>query len=147
MGSPSVPRMLRQANCGHCRNKYGQVPVLSYNLKIDLIVILLIIAAFVLQSGILLVLAFVPVLFNVMTPYSKLDERDYEEYDIWIRNVISKPKLSDNRNWTFWQFTNRDKLDGYKGKEKYIDVNVFHGSREEYDTYLKNNTYKTPFDR
>ena len=44
-------------------------------MKIDLIVILLLIVAFVLQSGILLVLAFVPVLFNVMTPYSKLDDR------------------------------------------------------------------------
>lgn len=73
--SPSVPRMLRQANCEHCRNKYGQVPVFSYNLKIDLIVIVLLVVAFVLQSGILFVLAFVPILFNVMTPYSKLDDR------------------------------------------------------------------------
>ena len=73
--SPSVPRMLRQANCGHCRNKYGQVPVLSYNLKIDLIVILLLIAAFVLQSGFLFVIAFVPVFFSVFTPYAKLDDR------------------------------------------------------------------------
>lgn len=72
---PSVPRMLRQANCEHCRNKYGQVPVFSYNLKIDLIVIVLLVVAFVLQSGILFVLAFVPILFNVMTPYSKLDDR------------------------------------------------------------------------
>lgn len=75
MVSPSVPRMLRQANCEHCRNKYGQVPVFSYNLKIDLIVIVLLVVAFVLQSGIPFVLAFVPILFNVMTPYSKLDDR------------------------------------------------------------------------
>ena len=66
----------------------------------------------------------------------------YEEYDIWIRNVISKPKLSDDRMWTFWQYTNRERLKGYNGKEKYIDVNVFNGSPEAYFAYLDNDTYK-----
>ncbi len=75
VGSPSVPRMLRQANCGHCRNKYGQVPVLSYMLKISLIVILLLILAFIFQSGFLLVVAFVPIFFTVLIPYSKLDDK------------------------------------------------------------------------
>lgn len=42
---------------------------------------------------------------------------EYEECDIWIRNVISKPNLSDDRAWSFWQFTNRGRLKGYKGKE------------------------------
>ncbi|MBR4016259.1 MAG: hypothetical protein IKK11_00390 [Oscillospiraceae bacterium] len=75
VGSPSIPRMLRQANCSHCRNKYGQVPVLSYMLTIDVIVILLLILAFVFQSGFLFVIAFVPILFSVLMPYSKLDSK------------------------------------------------------------------------
>ena len=75
VGSPSVPRWLRQANCGYCRNKYGQVPVLSYMLKIDLIVFLLLILAFIFQSGFLFVIAFVPIFFTVLMPYSKLDDR------------------------------------------------------------------------
>lgn len=75
VGSPSVPRWLRQANCGHCHYKYGQVPVLSYMLKIDLIVILLLIVAFVLQSGFLFVVAFFPTFLCVLMPYSKLDDR------------------------------------------------------------------------
>lgn len=61
----------------------------------------------------------------------------YEEYDIWIRNVITKPSLSDNRQWTFWQYTNREQLEGYEGKEKYIDMNVFYGTREEFSNYGK----------
>lgn len=65
--------MLRQANCGHCRNKYGQVPLLPYVLKIAIIVILLLILAFVFQSGFLFVIAFVPIFFTVLMPYSKLD--------------------------------------------------------------------------
>ena len=75
VGSPSVPRWLRQANCGYCRHKYGQVPLLPYVWKIDITVILLLIAAFIFQSGFLFVIAFVPIFFTVLMPYSKLDDR------------------------------------------------------------------------
>ena len=83
-----------------------------------------------------------PIIYATEKSYELYLTNDYEEYDIWIRNVISKPKLSDNREWVFWQYTNRDKLDGYKGKEKYIDVNVFNGTIEKYSEYLKSRTYK-----
>ncbi len=83
-----------------------------------------------------------PIIYATEKSYELYLTSDYDEYDIWIRNVISKPKLSDNREWVFWQYTNRDKLDGYKGKEKYIDVNVYNGNVEEYSEYLKNRTYK-----
>lgn len=85
-----------------------------------------------------------PIIYATETTYDLYLSDDYKEYDIWIRNVISKPKLTDDRSWTFWQFTNREKFDGYKGKEKFIDVNVFNGSKEEYTSYLEKNTYKTP---
>ena len=85
-----------------------------------------------------------PIIYATEKSYELYLSNDYEKYDIWIRNVISKPKLSDNREWVFWQYTNRDKLDGYNGKEKYIDVNVFNGKVDEYSEYLKNRTYKEP---
>lgn len=59
----------------------------------------------------------------------------YEEYDIWIRNVLTEPNLSDGRAWTFWQYTNRDSLPGYDGEERFIDVNVFNGNREAFQQY------------
>lgn len=72
----SVPRMLRIANCGHCRHKYGQVPVFRHELKIICIVVLVAILALFLRSGMLLVLAFTPLLFGlIFTPYSKLDDK------------------------------------------------------------------------
>lgn len=83
-----------------------------------------------------------PIIYATEKSYKLYLSDDYEEYDIWIRNVISPPKLSDNRTWTFWQYTNRDKINGYDGEEKYIDVNVFNGSLEEYNSYLESNTYK-----
>ncbi len=84
-----------------------------------------------------------PIIYATEKSYALYLSDDYKEYDIWIRNVLSKPELSDNRAWTFWQYTNRERLEGYTGKEKYIDVNVFGGSIQEYDEYLENNTYKT----
>lgn len=85
-----------------------------------------------------------PIIYATEKSYELYLSNDYKEYDIWIRNVISKPELSDNGMWTFWQYTNRERFEGYNGKEKYIDVNVFNGSAKEFSAYLDNNTYKTP---
>lgn len=76
-----------------------------------------------------------PIIYATEKSYGLYLAGAYEEYDIWIRNVISKPNLSDDRDWRFWQFTNRGRLHGYKGKEKYIDINVFNGSAEEFLSY------------
>ena len=83
-----------------------------------------------------------PVIYATEKSYELYLSNDYEKYDIWIRNVILRPELSDDRTWTFWQYTNRDRLEGDNGEEKYIDVNVFNGSREDYNLYLENNTYR-----
>lgn len=82
-----------------------------------------------------------PIIYATEKSYELYLSGGYEEYDIWIRNVITKPKLSDGREWKFWQYTNRDRLSGYSGEEKYIDVNVFCGSAEEFDQYLTENSY------
>lgn len=44
-------------------------------------------------------------------------------YDIWIRSVYSVPP--DGAAWTFWQYSNRMKLDGYSGEER-IRINQLH---------------------
>ena len=41
------------------------------------------------------------------------------------------PTLSDDRAWTFWQYSNRDRLDGYDGEESFIDMNVFDGDLDD----------------
>lgn len=60
---------------------------------------------------------------------------EFDEYDLWIRNVVSTPSLAEGQTWTFWQYTNRERLAGYHGKETFIDINVFHGSQAEFDAY------------
>ena len=76
-----------------------------------------------------------PILYATEESYECYLLGAYEEYDIWIRNVIAKPHLSDNRAWTFWQYTNRGRLDGSAGEEPFIDINVFRGTAEEFSRY------------
>ena len=83
-----------------------------------------------------------PIIYATESAYRLYLSGDYKDYDIWIRNVITKPRLSDNRGWTFWQYTNRERLKGYKGEEKYIDMNVFYGSTVEFDEYLNSRGYQ-----
>lgn len=78
-----------------------------------------------------------PIIYTTEDTYGLYLSGDYEAYDIWIRNVLTKPELSDGRSWTFWQYTNRKRLDGYNGEEKFIDVNVFYGSEEEFKAYVR----------
>lgn len=76
-----------------------------------------------------------PILYATEDSYECYLAGAYEEYDIWIRNVITKPRMSDNRAWTFWQYTNRGRLYGYAGEEPFIDINVFRGTDEEFSRY------------
>ena len=81
-----------------------------------------------------------PVLYATKASYELYLAGDYKEYDIWIRDVVTHPSLSDGREWTFWQYTNRERLDGYQGEERFIDMNIFHGTEEEFLHYAKTGT-------
>ena len=76
-----------------------------------------------------------PIIYATEKSYSLYLDGAYEDYDIWIRNVYIPPGLSNGRNWTFWQYTDKGYLEGYQGVEKYIDINVFCGTREEFQAY------------
>lgn len=76
-----------------------------------------------------------PIIYATEKSYKLYLADAFQEYDIWIRNVITSPHLSDHREWTFWQYTNRGKLEGYQGDENYIDMNVFRGSSEDFLNY------------
>lgn len=76
-----------------------------------------------------------PIIYTTQRAYKKYLAGGYEEYDIWIRNVLTSPKLSDSREWRFWQYSDRGQLKGYSGEERFIDLNVFNGTREEFERY------------
>lgn len=79
-----------------------------------------------------------PILYVTHQSYRLYIAGTYDEYPIWIRNIYTAPGLFLNRDWTFWQYSDHMKLEGYFGEEEYIDVNVFHGSLEEFYRFPDN---------
>lgn len=78
-----------------------------------------------------------PVIYVTEKSYEMFLAGGFEEYDIWVRNVITAPALADERDWTFWQYTNRAVLSGYQGEEKFIDLNVFAGTEKQFEVYIE----------
>lgn len=74
-----------------------------------------------------------PIIYATKKSYKLYIDGEFSQYDIWIRSVITKP----SQDWTFWQYTNRERIPGYRGDEKYIDFNVFRGTAEEFQKYGK----------
>ena len=73
-----------------------------------------------------------PVIYTTKDFYSGI-RAAFPEYELWIRSVYSAP--AGEIEWTFWQYSNRTRLEGYAGDEKFVDMNVFGGTEEEFLRY------------
>ena len=74
-----------------------------------------------------------PIIYTTNGVYGDLIKDDFDDCDLWIRNVYFKP--SPSVEWTFWQYTDTAVLDGYAGEERCIDMSVFCGTKEEFSRY------------
>lgn len=72
-----------------------------------------------------------PIIYTTQSTYDKYFEGDPPDCDLWLRNVYREPA----GDWTFWQYDAHTVLDGYRGEEKFIDMNVFRGTKEEFENY------------
>lgn len=72
-----------------------------------------------------------PMLYATYKVYYNYLAEDFGEYPLWIRNVYFSPNVDMRGDWTIWQYSDTEVLEGYQGQEKYIDCNVFCGSRKE----------------
>lgn len=59
---------------------------------------------------------------------------DYKDYKIWIVDLDNNwaETLPNGEEWTFWQYSHRNILDGYQGSETFIDMNVYNGTYNEF---------------
>ncbi|MDO8147477.1 GH25 family lysozyme [Isoptericola sp. b515] len=71
-----------------------------------------------------------PIIYTTQEIRSSYLGEDYDRYPLWIRSVALTPDLP-RHDWEFWQYSDRDHLDGYDGEEEHIDMNVFDGSLAE----------------
>ncbi|MCI4669217.1 MAG: glycoside hydrolase family 25 protein [Bacteroidia bacterium] len=75
-----------------------------------------------------------PILYVMADFYRAYVMNDFKSNPIWFRNIWSKPRLRDQREWTFWQYSNRGRLAGIDG---YVDLNVFKASEEEFYRFME----------
>lgn len=68
-----------------------------------------------------------PIIYCTGTAYSLYHE-GFDGCLLWERNVYFHPL---HNNWTFWQYSDSEILDGYSGEEKHIDMNMFKGSSDD----------------
>ena len=75
-----------------------------------------------------------PVIYTTFDYYDQIHAA-LPDCDIWIRSVYGAPPKGVS--WTIWQYSNRNRLKGYSGPERFIDMNVFAGTEAEFDQYGK----------
>jgi len=54
----------------------------------------------------------------------------YPVQRLWIRSTWCKPRVPVTGSWTFWQFTDRQRV---RGIHTLVDVNAFAGSKSDFD--------------
>lgn len=77
-----------------------------------------------------------PLIYTTYRVYHQYIKDDFCDYPLWIRNVYYSPNLDLKGRWQFWQYSDTAVLEGYVGKEKCIDLNVFYKDKEEFEAYL-----------
>ncbi|MDE6035431.1 MAG: glycosyl hydrolase family 25 [Ruminococcus sp.] len=70
-----------------------------------------------------------PIIYTTFPVYMRYVRKNFSDYPLWIRNVNIEPDLMD---WKFWQYCDKGELYGYTGEEKYIDLNVYNGTIEQF---------------
>lgn len=75
-----------------------------------------------------------PIIYVNLHFYNLYIKDEFDDYLVWIAHYNTpQPRMSD-RNWHFWQHTDKGKVGGIK---HYVDLNVFNGSLEELNAICK----------
>lgn len=79
-----------------------------------------------------------PVIYATMEAWEPYIRGKFDAYPLWIRDIWKEPRLENQteegkeRGWTFWQYTNRGRLEGFSGEERFVDLNVFFGNEDQW---------------
>ena len=79
-----------------------------------------------------------PILYATYRSYQLyLSGGAYRDYPLWISSPMVSPLFHD---WDFWQYSHGAHLEGYQGGVDQIDLDVFRGSREEFEAFGRTGT-------
>lgn len=77
-----------------------------------------------------------PIIYTTYTVYNDFIKGEFEDYPLWVRSIYCPPTVLFGSRWSFWQYMDTAMLDGYVGDQKYIDMNVFNGTRQELEQLI-----------
>lgn len=77
-----------------------------------------------------------PIIYTTFTVYNDYIKGEFDEYPLWVRSIYCPPTVLFGNKWSFWQYMDTAMLDGYAGDQKYIDVNVFKGTKKELEELM-----------
>ena len=76
-----------------------------------------------------------PIIYSNLSFYTRHLQGKFSKYPVWIAYYLDDPfELPDDRNWSFWQYSESGNVNGIKGK---VDFNVFHGSLNQLKALCK----------
>lgn len=74
-----------------------------------------------------------PIIYTNYNTYNTYLADSLKEIPIWICDISSsQPDLEGGHQWVFWQYSQRQILEGYDGDELFIDMNKFNGDLKEF---------------
>lgn len=76
-----------------------------------------------------------PVIYATKKVYDLYISGNFADHPVWVRNPKTEPVLPDGRKWTLWQYNNDGELKGYEGESRFIDLNLFNGTEQEFEAF------------
>ena len=75
-----------------------------------------------------------PIIYTTVDFFDRNGLSQIKGYSFWLRSVAGHPQEKYGTHpWTFWQYTGTGRVPGIKGD---ADINVFYGSRDEWQKYV-----------
>lgn len=74
-----------------------------------------------------------PILYTNIDFYEHYFQTGFEEYPLWIAHYLQPDKPRIESNWTFWQHSEKGRVDGIKAP---VDFNIFYGDSSDFQELL-----------
>lgn len=74
-----------------------------------------------------------PVIYTNIDFYERYFQTGFEEYPLWIAHYLQPDKPRIERNWAFWQHSEKGRVNGINAP---VDFNVFYGDSADFSNLL-----------
>lgn len=74
-----------------------------------------------------------PIIYTNYNTYNTYLSDAFAEIPIWICDISDQePELKGGHEWLFWQYSQREILNGYSGEERFIDMDLYNGDLRQF---------------